>query len=274
MNLAQSSDDVFQAIQDVKARAGSAFSTNFFPVRPKIESWIEHEELLIERRTGAAFFFRRDRDFLHLYFAAESASALETEVTSLGALRAERLTLDLVGAESAIAGPRQSLSAAGFRGYATLIRLARMPQSGSSEAAGSQEVKKVELRDAVEIVKLLEAFFDPYADQIPLLHEIESAIEAGQIIAIKREDKIAAFIHFETQGVTSTIRYWMVAEPFREQGLGAAVLRHYFAIHSAVRRFTLWVNAANKNALRKYERFGYAPDGLTDHVLINQKIAA
>jgi RimJ/RimL family protein N-acetyltransferase len=274
MKLARSADEVLQAIQDIKSRAGTAFSTNFFPVRPKMDSWIEHQELLIERRAGAAFFFRRDRDFLHVYFAAESASALETEAARLSALQDGKLTLDLVGAESAISAPRQSLSAAGFRGYATLIRLARMPQMGSSEAVESQEVATLHHGDALEILNLLETFFDPYADQIPLRYEIESAIEAGQIIAIKKENKIAAFIHFETQGVTSTIRYWMAAEAFREQGLGGVLLRHYFAIHSAARRFTLWVNAANKNALKKYERFGYAPDGLTDHVLINQKIAA
>jgi ribosomal protein S18 acetylase RimI-like enzyme len=273
MKPVQSADEVFGIIQEIKARAGTNFSTNFFPVRPKIESWIAQEELQIERGEKAVFFFRKDRNLLHLSFVAESPEGLEVELKALPGLNGSTITLDLVGPTNAIALPEQIFVKAGFHHYATLVRLAR--SSGKETVATeSPEIVTVKRGDAAEILALLEDFFDPYADQIPLLYEVENALDARQIIAIKREEKIAAFIHFETQGVTSAIRYWMVAKEFREQGLGGTLLRHYFAVHPTVRRFTLWVNAANENALRKYERFGYAGDGLADHVLINQKITA
>ena len=68
------------------------------------------------------------------------------------------------------------------------------------------------------------------------------------------------------------IRYWMVAEPFRALRLGSALMQHYFNMQGAVRRFVLWVNADNTNAIEKYRHYGYAPDRLVDHVLANQMV--
>jgi len=63
-----------------------------------------------------------------------------------------------------------------------------------------------------------------------------------------------------------------VAEQFRAFGLGSVLMRHYFSGQQAVRRFMLWVTAANENALQKYQHYGYAPDGLVDYVLANSLI--
>jgi ribosomal protein S18 acetylase RimI-like enzyme len=119
---------------------------------------------------------------------------------------------------------------------------------------------------------LLESAFDRYADQLPRAYEIEGAIAARQIMAIKCDGVLAALLYFETQGFTSTVRYWVVAEGFRSKRFGAALMRHYFASQAAVRRFILWVTADNENAVQKYRHYGYSPDGLVDHVLVNPMI--
>ena len=41
---------------------------------------------------------------------------------------------------------------------------------------------------------------------------------------------------------------------------------------SAVRRFILWVIADNANAIKKYQHYGYTPDGLVDCVLANERV--
>jgi ribosomal protein S18 acetylase RimI-like enzyme len=123
--------------------------------------------------------------------------------------------------------------------------------------------------DCQAILDLLQSSFDRYADQLPMLYEIEAAIEAQQILAVKCEGALAALLFFESQGFTSTVRYWVVAERFRSRRLGSILVRHYFAAQSAVRRFILWVTADNDNAILKYRHYGYAPDGLIDHVFVN-----
>ena len=43
--------------------------------------------------------------------------------------------------------------------------------------------------------------FDHYADQLPTSYEIDAAIEAKQVFAIKCDGELAAMLFFETQGL-------------------------------------------------------------------------
>jgi hypothetical protein len=262
-------DEVFDLIQQVKAGA-PAFCTNFFPVRGKLEGWIERGELTAEIHEGAVFFLKTDRDFKHLYFCAAEATALAREIGVAPCAKNERLALDLVGNEASLKEMVEVLESAGFRRYQRLERLARPGQP--TLAPGNPEdpaVIPAEPGDRKAISELLERSFDRYADQLPAAHEIESAIRDRQIVLVKCEGELAALLFFETQGFSSTIRYWVVSEAFRARRLGSVLMRHYFAAHSAVKRFVLWVMGTNDDALRKYRHFGYAPDGLIDHVLVN-----
>ena len=74
--------EVFDAIQKAKAEA-RVFCTNFFPVEKKLEDWIRNGELSGESRGESAFFFRRDRDFRHLYFCAGSVASLQRDLLDL-----------------------------------------------------------------------------------------------------------------------------------------------------------------------------------------------
>jgi ribosomal protein S18 acetylase RimI-like enzyme len=265
---------VFDAIQQVKTGA-PAFCTNFFPVQRKLQEWIEHGELLLENRGEAAFFLRQDRDFWHFYFCARDVAALGREIAALADLKTRRLTTDLVGSEETLRDINGALTAASFRPYAQLQRMARAGgPTAPSASTDDAPVTLAEHTDGPAVLALLEAGFDRFADQLPLLREIEAAIAARQILAVKVEGTLAAVLFFETQGFTSSVRYWAVAAPFRSRRLGAVLMRRYLESHSTVRRFTLWVVADNRNAIEKYRHYGYEPDGLVDHVLLNGLIAA
>jgi hypothetical protein len=267
MRPVRSSAEVLEAIQKVKAGA-TAFCTNFFPVQSKLESWVAHEELATQARDGVTFFLRKDRDFAHLYFCAASPSAFGREVGCLCPNRTHKLAIDIVGPEASLTELLSMAEQGGFRPYSRLVRLARIasavrspsvPQTGSIDLAAKA--------DGPEVLRLIEASFDRFADQLPTLYEIEAAIAARQILIIKQNDEIAALLFFETQGLTSTIRYWLVVAQFHSRGFGSTLIRHYFLNQPAVRRFILWVTATNQNAIQKYQHYSYAPDGLVDHVL-------
>ena len=59
--------EVFDSIQRVKS-AAKDFGTNFFPVQKKLQSWIDHQELFVENRGEAAFFFSQGPRFLAFLF--------------------------------------------------------------------------------------------------------------------------------------------------------------------------------------------------------------
>jgi ribosomal protein S18 acetylase RimI-like enzyme len=107
---------------------------------------------------------------------------------------------------------------------------------------------------------------------VPALYELEAASKAHQILVIRQNSQVMALLFFETQGVSSTLRFWAVSPGGRSLGLGSTLLRHYLKLHPAVRRFVLWVDEANQNARDKYSRFGYSPDGLFDHILLSPDI--
>jgi hypothetical protein len=271
MTPVRTAAEVLEAIQNVKAGA-TAFCTNFFPVQSKLENWVVHQELDFRSFDGVTFFLRKDRDFAHLYFCAANSGALGRELPHLLSTTPAKLSVDLVGPEASLSDLLSLTEQAGFRRYSRLVRLARAA-SVAAPAAAKEASTGIELAaqtDAAEILNLIESSFDKFADQLPTLYEIEAAISTGQIFTVKQIGEIAALLFFETQGLTSTIRYWLVAQQFHSRGLGSALIRHYFSSQPAVRRFILWVTATNDNAIQKYQHYGYAPDGLVDHVLVSE----
>jgi GNAT superfamily N-acetyltransferase len=265
--------DVFDAIQRAKAGA-SGFRTNFFPAQPKLQSWIDHGELLGEVRDGAAFFFRNDRDFRHFYFCAADLPALKKNLAAVSSLRTERIVTDLVGKESGNDELLTSLEAAGFHRRLKLQRMARAGQGGAAKPeVQNAPVVFAEKPEARAVLELIESLFDCVGEQVPALYEIEEAAVNHQIFAVKRAGVLGGILFFEAQGFASAVRFWAVAKNFHAAGVGSALMRHYLGAPGGIRRFTLWVNAANQNAIQKYEHYGYAADGLVDHVLANEMIS-
>jgi len=270
MHLVESASEVGEAISRAKADA-SGYCSNFFPSPRKLQGWITHGEIFSDQRDGTALFLRKDRDFWHLYFCAANPTLLQRAVTAFPMLKIEPVVLDLVGQEPALANLARLFETAGFRLYNRLFRMARTvpPATPSVAIAPDPRVTIASKPDCQSILDLLLRSFDCRAEQVPMLYEIEAAVESGQIWVVRGEGALAGLLFFETQGFTSMLRYWLIVPEFRAQRFGSGLMHRYFAEHPAVRRFLLWVIADNDNAIAKYEHYGFVPDGLVDQVLAN-----
>jgi GNAT superfamily N-acetyltransferase len=267
MTLVQKPEEIQEAIGQIKAVA-SQFCTNFFPAASRLEDWLQRGCLFIEKKPETVFIFREDRDLFHFYFAAANRAVLEKETAAQTAPSGSaRLILDLLGKD--LLELTRVLERAHWGPYQRLMRLARGGQPHDSDGKpGEANVITAEERDLAGIQRLIEERFDPLADQIPGINEIRTAREAGQILVLREDGEVAALLFFETIGFTSTIRYWVVGSAFESRGFGSQLLRAYLKIHASVKRFLLWVNEKNDNAIQKYRHFGYQPDGLKDQVLL------
>jgi hypothetical protein len=266
-------EDVMDAIQRAKAGA-TDFRTNFFPAQPKLASWVARRELWGIVRDGASFFFRKDRDFWHFYFCVGNLPVLQREVALLSEMKYQRVVVDLIGSESANGEMGAALQSAGLRPYARLQRMSRAAWHEQSNVAPADfEIVHANKVDAPTILKLIECHFDRFSQQLPTLCELESAAQKDHILSAKLGDKIGAVLFFETQGLASIIRFWLVDINFRARRLGSALMLAYFATHDQVRRFTLWVNCNNEKAIQKYRHYGYESDGLVDQVLVSSMIS-
>ena len=259
--------EVYEAIQRAKIHA-TAFQTNLFPMQGKLRSWISHGELFCEVHDGWALFFRKDRDFFHLYFCAANENTLRASLQ--GCLRSQRFSVDIVGTEAAVGSIVSVFKSVGFRPYARLRRMVLLVEDGSKKLnALANGIGFACLSDCDALGDLLSRSFDRLAEQLPTDYELTAAVEAQQILVFKREETVGGLLFFETQGLTSTIRYWLISEGFRNQGLGAKLMRAFLSTHPSARRFVLWVIDDNTDAIDKYQHYGFASDGLIDQVLLN-----
>lgn len=270
MRLIESAVEVGKAVGHAKEGA-PAYCSNFFPAPKKLERWIAHRDLYSDGGEGTALFFRKDRGFWHLHFCAAGPSLLQQALARCATLSTDAIVVDLVGLEPAVAGLAGIFEGAGFRRYSRLFRMARLtPGTGPVAAPPDPRLTVAGPADVQCVHELLLRSFDRRAEQLPQPYEIEAAVDAGQIRIARGNGRLAGLLFFETQGLTSTLRYWLIDPEFRAAGLGSALIRCYFAEQHAVRRFLLWVVADNADAIGKYEHYGYAPDGLVDLVLANE----
>jgi len=272
MKLVSSVPEIVEVVNRVKA-GSAAFTSNFYPSPARHQAWIDHQELLVDDQESAAFFFRKDRHFLHFFFCAADQQSLTAALAALPQEEFEQLTTDVVGTVKTAELELQALRSRGFLFRTALLRLCRQAaEAGPPDLPPGLEIGFAGVEEVPAALALLEELFDPLVYQVPVLYELDAAAKARQILVVRKASRVIALLFFETQGVTSTLRFWAVSPQARSSGLGSALLRHYLQLHPAVRRFVLWVDEANQNARDKYSRFGYAPDGLIDHIFISPGI--
>jgi len=273
MRMVRSMREVEDAVN--QARNGAKeYCTNFFPNASKLEGWVGHGEMFCDEHEGTIFFLRRDSNFWHLFYCAASQPALQQNLASLPLLATDPVVMDVVGKKAELAGLTSLLKRSGFRHYQSLFRMTRLTAAAipPTKMTPNTEIAIAGQRDCQPIHDLLVRTFDSRAEQIPPLYEIEAAVAAARIRVIRNAEKLAGLLFFETQGVSSLLRYWLVDPGFRAQGVGSALMRCYLAEQPSVRRFLLWVVASNSEAIKKYEHYGFNPDGLVDYVMANDKI--
>jgi ribosomal protein S18 acetylase RimI-like enzyme len=269
----QSPEEIYGAIALIKADA-SDFRTNFYPTPGKLAGWVAQKQLWMAVGREAAFFLRQECDFWHLYFCAADQDGLGRGLDDLPELRTQKIISDVIGGDDSLLA---TMEAAGLRRYKRLFRMTRAAQQERPVVPDDpwrEQLFFARESDGEAVRGLIESAFDRYAKQIPPAQEIHAAIEAHHVFVLKLGTEIAGLLHFDLHGATSTLRFWTVARRFRDRHVGGALMRHYLASQCDVRRFVLWVDEGNDNAISKYRRYHYDHDGVSDHILANECIPA
>jgi GNAT superfamily N-acetyltransferase len=236
--------------------------TNLFLPEPEVRALVDRGEMERVDFAGGRALLRRVQDFRRLYFTADSAEQL----TGLRLPEGEVIA-DVVGRESDIAPVASALAAAGFRPYKQFQRMSRAGTRGGEAAGSAAGVRPATSKEAPVVHRLIWTHFDPRAEHLPPPEEVAAAVEAGTVLVAESEHSLAALLFHSGAALTSTLRYWLVLPEYRGMGHGQRLMDRYFAECPQCRRFLLWVQRDNSRAIRQYERAGYRPDGLIDHIL-------
>lgn len=255
--------------------------SNFFPNQTNNQKWIGEKALFVSEYTtsngkiGLLFHFRKAVCEVY-YFATEPISFNNMMSDSkLKASLIKRCGMPLV-VENIVKGTsRQSDTIVPQR---VLVRLSHRNKPGEAPKIECQDTKVVVLSefdvDRLVLVKgILNKDFSPLTDRIPDLSELKELAKNGGVVGDFRRDEngnqwCAGFVVFELSGQSIHLRYWWVAKEVRGQRIGASLLSKFFEVGKNTLLQYLWVDITNENAIKRYNHYGFMPDGLQDKMYI------
>ena len=248
------------------------FITNFFPDPFRHSLWIEKGELSFGETGESLFLLRENSFFYSLFYVSTTLEALKSDLALfLVKHQGETLVADVVGNQDNVTA-RQVFLDLGFQQYASLTRMSRINNSPETVYKKNLRIVNGNVADAGVVYELLNQYFDPLAEQLPLLEELEDFAKKGQLIVYKENGEIGGFIIYELQGKTSYLRYWLVHPEFRGKRIGSALFTELLSRSADARRLILWVMDTNHNAVNMYQHFGAEFEMMFNYVLIKRAI--
>jgi GNAT superfamily N-acetyltransferase len=249
------------------SKRGSGFVTNCFLQEPAIRALAANGLLEAFCFSGGTCLLRREDTFRRLYFFAPGFEALRDALSGLSLPPGELIT-DVVGRTEQAEPVAAALVSAGFSSYKDFQRMARLggelpPPKNAAQAEAEFAVPE----DSSQVQELIAASFDPRAEHLPTLLETAEAVAQRCVLVARCGPQTAAVLFFSRAGMATILRFWLVRAEFRGMGLGDLLVRRYFAECVACRRFTLWVHCGNDQAIRRYQDYGYRPDGAIDRIM-------
>ena len=246
-------------------RVPSTYTTNLYATDEQIRRWCRAGRLHAITTDRAVLLMLADRDFHHVYHAAEDQPALGE---ALAMLPAGSYTADLVGRGEALDRVCATHGASGFAPHALLRRMSLMQTPAE---AGEGEAELAESRDAPEIAALLERLLDRFTEQLPVLDELRQAADLENLLIVRRGAVIAGMLMYELKGQLGHLRFWHVDDNARGEGVGRRLMSAFLIRCAHARRLMLWVIGDNTRSISIYRHYGFAEDGLLDQIMIFHK---
>jgi ribosomal protein S18 acetylase RimI-like enzyme len=251
------------------------YLTNLFLDIKKFDLWISLGLLEFEEIGESVFSCRKNKGFDNLYFVTTSLEALKNDLERfLSTHRNELFVTDIVGRTNDVSALEDIFVFRGFYKYTSLVRMSRIINEPAADGPNKAHLFFADKEKGADVHALLQYHFDAYAEQLPLLLEINVWAESNRIIIYSDDAKtLQGFLIFELTGQTSYLRYWFVHPDHREKKIGSMLLKKYFADSRSAKRQLFWVIESNINAIKRYEHFGFKREMLFDEIMINKDIS-
>ena len=268
MDRIQSFDQLLKITESVKGKQ-NGYLTNFYHNPNKVSLWVKNNMLFYLLIEDTLFVLKENSTFYSIFYFTTDIVQLSKALSLLRLkLPGNRLIVDIIGNENTIKNIESTFTANSFKPYESLCRMSRA--NSEKEPNISSNIEYAILEDALSIELLLNQYFDPLCEQIPLLEEIIEWIELKHILVYKEDKIIEGFLIFDLTGVTSYLRYWFTHPEYRDKKIGSQLLRRYFFESNLTKRQLFWVIEHNENAIKRYRHYGFEFENLFDKVLINQ----
>ena len=253
--------------QVAAARNRGAMLTNFFPNPARLDEWCVAGSLTLVTRGETLFLLRDQEAFVTLYFVTPSAEMLKVDTTAvLAILPGRRVIVDVVGADAMRLPLHHALEGAGFKIIGELQRMGR--KTPQEVYQPSEAVHIASDSEVVQVLNLLQRYFNQEVDQLPSLQELISLRENQSILVeTNAKGEVLGFVIFELTPASFYWRYWLVLPSVRGIGVGRNLSRTAFAKAATSKRQYLWVLTNNETAVTRHLHYGFAFEPMKDVVL-------
>lgn len=245
------------------------YVTNFFWDDQKHSYWLQDGSFLFQKTEGCYLLMHQNGSFSNLFYIACNMDAVASAIkqTSLH----NDSVIDVV-IKNEGNGEVETLMSVGFKTYKYLYRMSHIGLLADNSWEKSSDVVYASMEDCQLVYDALQADFDPICEQLPSLQEIKSYAQRSQLLVIKDGMKLCGFLIYEMSGKTSWyLRYWYSSPEYRNQKVGAKLLRAALVIGKETKRQQLWVISENDNAIKRYEHYGFQRESINDYVMIKYK---
>jgi ribosomal protein S18 acetylase RimI-like enzyme len=247
--------------------------TNYYYDSVKSRSLILNEKLFFVKINEVIFVFKRNKEFLNVYFYASDSNQLYYSLYILLQTYPDLIFIFDIVSRSTESDVLMAFKKSNFNIYTSLVRMNRISEGYSlNEFINDQYLKVAEVAESIEVFNLLNTYFDPMAEQLPTRDEIIDYSNNGNILVYKYDNKVVGFVIYQLVGLTLYLRYWFVAPEYREMKIGSKLFYFFLFNGKGSKRQLFWVIQTNQNAIIRYEHYGFNKEKMFNFVLINKKL--
>ena len=247
-------------------RKNKTFLSNAILTRPQLDIFLSEKNTKVVTDEELLILLTNHKDYYRLYFYALDEKALKRIKEVIPKLD-KPIVIDVVGKLAQVESLSQKLNDCGFTNYSTFIRMTcnSVPNMDNVDCS---EVCRAKKEDIGSILELLNSEFDPLFAHFPEQQALSDAIVKGEITVVRKQEKLAGLAYFEKTSATSRcLRYFVVNNDFRGQGIGNVLLANTFAYNPEITKYMLWVRTYN-SAVNLYKKLNFVQDSILDYILV------
>ena len=244
------------------------YVTNLYENEKVIDSWIQKNIFYNVSIDEVVFFIKKNKGFYNLFYLATTNEALEKGLNKLLNRNSDLLYVSDIVTKDKNPDIKILFENAGFSEYRTLIRMYRMEKYNPNDYIPDSNLIIAPKNLIDEIYRLINAYFDPFTDQLPTKENLFDWILKENVLAFINAEKVIGFIIYDLVGVTLYLRYWFVHPEYRDRKIGSKLFGLFLNIGANSKRQIFWVISTNENAIKRYRHYGFKEDGTYNYVMM------
>jgi ribosomal protein S18 acetylase RimI-like enzyme len=244
------------------------YATNFFWDEHKHPYWIDSGSFFYEKFEDCYIIFHLNERFTNLFYIA---TGIDSFANAYPLIKSDCNNVIEIVCKKEGKGEVEVLKNIGFVPYRCLYRMSHVGLWTDESWYKYEEVVYANEIDAILVYEALQKHFDPICEQLPSVQEVRDFANRQQILIVKEKNELCGFLIFEISGTTTWyLRYWYTSPEYRNQKIGAKLLKTALTIGKTTKRQQLWVISDNENAIKRYEHYGFKKEPIFDYVMIKK----